>query len=119
MLEDMQVRNLALNTQESYLQQVTQFARHFRQSPEGLGPEAIRAYHVYLTQERQLAPECGDVVAFINIRSPLRAPRGDPRGPAASRRSASVGGRWGAASARRGDTLHLRHFAAHAFLLIA
>ena len=39
MLEDMQVRNLALNTQESYLQQVTQFARHFRQSPEGLGPE--------------------------------------------------------------------------------
>ena len=56
MLEDMQVRNLALNTQESYLQQVTQFARHFRQSPEGLGPEAIRAYQVYLTQERQLAP---------------------------------------------------------------
>jgi integrase/recombinase XerD len=56
MLEDMQVRNLALNTQESYLQQVTQFARHFQQSPERLGPEEIRAYQVYLTTERQLAP---------------------------------------------------------------
>jgi site-specific recombinase XerD len=56
MLEDMQVRNLALNTQASYLQQVTQFARHFHRSPERLGPEEIRAYQVYLTTERQLAP---------------------------------------------------------------
>ena len=29
MTEDMQVRNLALNTQTSYLQQVSLFARHF------------------------------------------------------------------------------------------
>ena len=56
MLEDMQVRNLALTTQKSYVQQVTQFARHFGQSPEGLGPKEIRAYQVYLTTERQLAP---------------------------------------------------------------
>jgi Phage integrase, N-terminal SAM-like domain len=32
------------------------FARHFRQSPEALGPEDIRAYQLYLTNERQLAP---------------------------------------------------------------
>jgi integrase/recombinase XerD len=56
MREDMQIRNLALTTQDSYLQQVTQFARHFHQSPAGLGPEAIRAYQVYLTTERHLAP---------------------------------------------------------------
>ena len=56
MLEDMQVRNLARTTQKSYVQQVTQFARHFGQSPEGLGPKEIRAYQVYLTTERQLAP---------------------------------------------------------------
>jgi site-specific recombinase XerD len=56
MLEDMQVRNFARNTQAAYLQQVTQFARHFRRSPEGLGPEEIRTYQVYLTTERQLAP---------------------------------------------------------------
>jgi integrase/recombinase XerD len=56
MTEDMQVRNLAPNTQMSYLQQVSLFARHFNQSPEQLGPEDIRAYQVYLTNERKLAP---------------------------------------------------------------
>ena len=56
MTEDMQVRNLALNTQESYLQQVSQFARHFNKSPELLGPEDIRTYQVYLTNEKKLAP---------------------------------------------------------------
>jgi hypothetical protein len=38
MTEDMQVRNLALNTQTSYVQQVGLFARHFDKSPEQLGP---------------------------------------------------------------------------------
>src|ERR1041385_2835743 len=56
MTEDMQVRNLALNTQASYLQQVSLFARHFNKSPEALGPEEIRTYQVYLTNERKLAP---------------------------------------------------------------
>jgi integrase/recombinase XerD len=56
MTEDMQVRNLALNTQTSYLQQVSLFARHFNKSPELLGPEDIRAYQIYLTNERKLAP---------------------------------------------------------------
>jgi integrase/recombinase XerD len=56
MLEDMQVRNLAPNTQTSYVQQVSLFARHFDKSPEQLGPEDIRAYQVYLTNEKKLAP---------------------------------------------------------------
>jgi site-specific recombinase XerD len=56
MTEDMQVRNLALNTQMSYVQQVSLFARHFNKSPEMLGPEEIRAYQVYLTNEKKLAP---------------------------------------------------------------
>ena len=55
MLEDMQIRNLAVNTQESYLQQVSLFARYFNQSPEQLGPEEIRTYQVYLTKEKKLA----------------------------------------------------------------
>ena len=33
MIEDMKIRNLALNTQTSYLQQVSLFARHFGKSP--------------------------------------------------------------------------------------
>src|ERR1700720_4472947 len=56
MTEDMQVRNLALNTQMSYVQQVSLFARHFNKSPEQLGPADIRAYQVYLTNEKKLAP---------------------------------------------------------------
>jgi integrase/recombinase XerD len=54
MIEDMQIRNLAANTQQSYVQQVSRFARHFNKSPELLGPEQIRAYQVYLTNEKQL-----------------------------------------------------------------
>ena len=56
MIEDMQVRNLSPHTQASYVQQVSLFARHFRQSPDALGPEEIRAYQLYLTNERKLAP---------------------------------------------------------------
>jgi hypothetical protein len=53
MTEDMRVRNLAENTQMSYVQQVSLFARHFDKSPEQLGPEDIRAYQVYLTKFRK------------------------------------------------------------------
>jgi integrase/recombinase XerD len=56
MIEDMQVRNLALNTQRLYVEQVSRFARHFNKSPELLGPEEIRAYQVYLTNEKKLKP---------------------------------------------------------------
>ncbi len=55
MLEDMQIRNLAVNTQESYVQQVSLFARYFNQSPERSGPEQIRAYQVYLTNDKEVS----------------------------------------------------------------
>jgi len=38
------------------MQQVSLFARHFSKSPEELGPDEIRFYQVYLTNERKLAP---------------------------------------------------------------
>jgi transposase, IS6 family len=56
MIEDMQVGNLSLQTQATYVQQVSLFARHFNKSPEILGPEEIRSYQVYLTNEKKLAP---------------------------------------------------------------
>ena len=55
MTEDMQVRNLSPHTQASYIQQVSLFARYLGKSPELLGPEQIRAYQIYLTNERKLA----------------------------------------------------------------
>lgn len=56
MLEDMRIRNLAVKTQEAYVQQVSLFARYFNQSPERLGPEQIRAYQLYLATEKKLTP---------------------------------------------------------------
>jgi site-specific recombinase XerD len=56
MIEDMHLRNLALNTQTSYIQQVSCFARHFGRSPGELGEEEIRAYQIYLTREKKLSP---------------------------------------------------------------
>ncbi|MFL5287135.1 MAG: tyrosine-type recombinase/integrase, partial [Rhodopila sp.] len=55
MIEDMQIRNLAPRTQISYVEQVDRFARHFRQSPERLGPAEIRAWQIYLAQDKRLA----------------------------------------------------------------
>lgn len=56
MSEDMEIRNLTLNTRRSYLQQVSSFANYFQRSPELLGPDEIRAYQVYVTNERKLNP---------------------------------------------------------------
>jgi integrase/recombinase XerD len=64
LLEDMQIRNLSVNTQRSYVEQVSRFARHFSQSPEALGPEEIRAYQLYLTNEKKLAP--GSIVIAVS-----------------------------------------------------
>jgi integrase/recombinase XerD len=63
MTEDMQVRNFSENTQDTYLLQVGLFARHFNKSPAVLGPEEIRTYQVYLTNERKLAPSSVSIAA--------------------------------------------------------
>jgi integrase len=55
MIEDMQIRNLTLNTQRVYVEQVGRFARHFRKSPEHLGPAEIRTYLLFLASDRRLA----------------------------------------------------------------
>ena len=56
MIEDMQVRNLSPSTRDTYLLQVSLFARHFRKSPALLGPAELRSYQVYLTNHKKLAP---------------------------------------------------------------
>jgi integrase/recombinase XerD len=67
MIEDMQVLNLAPQTQSTYLLQVTLFARHFGKSPEHLTFEHIRDYQVHLVQEKKLAPS-SVVVAVSALR---------------------------------------------------
>jgi len=63
MLEDMVVRNFAVNTQSAYLQQISTYARYFNRPPEELGPEDVRAYQIHLTQTRMLAPGSISVIA--------------------------------------------------------
>src|SRR5262245_25895012 len=54
-LDDMQLRNYSAHTIRAYLHCVADFARHFRTSPEHLGPEQVRTYQLFLVQEKQLA----------------------------------------------------------------
>jgi site-specific recombinase XerD len=63
MLQDMEIRKFSRNTQLSYLQQVSSFARYFQRSPELLGPDEVRAYQVYVTTERKLAPGSLSIIA--------------------------------------------------------
>ena len=55
MLEDMSIRNFTENTQQSYLLQVSCYARHFDRSPEELGPQDVRAYQLHLIDTRKLS----------------------------------------------------------------
>jgi len=53
MIQDMQIRNLSPRTIECYTYHVSCFAKHFGRSPDELGPEQVRAYQVYLVQEKK------------------------------------------------------------------
>ena len=55
MLEDLQLRNYSEHTIRAYLHCVADFARHFRTSPEHLGPEQVRTYQLFLVQDKQVA----------------------------------------------------------------
>ena len=68
MTEDMQLRNLSPHTQRAYLRYVALFAQQFQKSPELLGPTEIRAYQLYLTQDRHLSPSSvGIAVAALRF----------------------------------------------------
>jgi integrase/recombinase XerD len=55
MTQDLRIRNYAAATIKLYIDLVARFARFFGQSPEHLGPEAIRTYQVHLVDERKVS----------------------------------------------------------------
>jgi len=55
LLEELVLRGCSERTQEAYVQQVYQLAKHFRQPPDQLSNEPVRAYLWHLARERQLA----------------------------------------------------------------
>jgi site-specific recombinase XerD len=54
MLEELQRRNYAQTTVRAYVRIVQEFANHFHQSPDQLGPQHLRQYQAYLFQEKKL-----------------------------------------------------------------
>jgi site-specific recombinase XerD len=56
MLEDLQRRNYAETTINSYLRTVEEFSRRFNCSPDRLGPRHNREYQAELFQKRKLSP---------------------------------------------------------------
>lgn len=54
MLDDLRIRNYAPSTVACYLRSVTDFAKHFNRSPENLGPEEIRAWQLFLLDEKKV-----------------------------------------------------------------
>jgi len=55
MIEDMQLKGLALRTQEAYVNAVLQLSRRFKKSPDSIDEEELREYFLYLKNERQVA----------------------------------------------------------------
>ena len=52
MLEDLRIRNYCPSTVTCYIRAVAQFAKHFNQSPDLLGPDQIRSWQLYLLNEK-------------------------------------------------------------------
>gem|GEM_PF-2356509 len=57
-VEDLQVRNYAASTIESYTYHVAYFAKYFGRSPDVLGPEDVRTWQVYLVTEKKFPGRC-------------------------------------------------------------
>jgi integrase/recombinase XerD len=55
-IEELVLRGCSERTQEAYVHQVYQLAKHFRQSPDQLSNEQVRAYLLHLVRERKLVP---------------------------------------------------------------
>ncbi len=55
MIEDMKLKNLSTRTINTYVSRVYNFATHFGRSPERLGRDDVRAYLLFLIQEKKVS----------------------------------------------------------------
>ncbi len=53
-LEDLRIRNYAPTTVSCYVRSVAEFAKHFNKPPDQLGAEEIRAWQLYLLNEKRV-----------------------------------------------------------------
>jgi integrase/recombinase XerD len=66
-LDDLHLRNYAARTIEAYVSAVARFARHFRRSPDQLGPEEIRAFQLHLLQKQASWSQFNQVVCALRL----------------------------------------------------
>ncbi len=64
MLNDLCVRNLAENTQQSYLNAVTGLAQYYHRSPDQLSSQEVQDYLLYLSQEKHLAWQSCNTIRY-------------------------------------------------------
>jgi integrase/recombinase XerD len=57
MLDELQRRNYAQSTAESYVHALRDFAAHYHLPPDRLGPEQIRDFQLHLLRDRGLSPK--------------------------------------------------------------
>ena len=55
MIEDMQLKGLALRTQEAYINAVFQLSKHLKKSPDQINEEELREYFLYLKNKKRVA----------------------------------------------------------------
>jgi integrase/recombinase XerD len=67
MIDELALQGLSDRTNEAYTSAVIHLARHFDRCPSRLGEEEVRAYLVYLTQEKKVA-RSSHTIALCGIR---------------------------------------------------
>lgn len=67
MLADLQLRGLATKTQDAYIRAVRQLADHYHKSPDQISEEELRAYFLYLKNEKQ-ASRSSQTIALCGIK---------------------------------------------------
>jgi integrase/recombinase XerD len=67
MIEDMSVRNMSPATQRSYISAVSKFSRYFRQSPDKLTLDDVRAFQVHLVSTGTSWPGLNQIVCALRF----------------------------------------------------
>jgi site-specific recombinase XerD len=67
LIDDLRIRNYAPRTVTTYVAAVAHFARHFRRSPDQLGPEHVRQYQLHLLARRVSWSRFNQAVAALRF----------------------------------------------------
>ncbi|MBU1750463.1 MAG: phage integrase N-terminal SAM-like domain-containing protein, partial [Chloroflexi bacterium] len=55
MIDDLQLRGLAANTQDAYVRAVRQLAEYYHKSPDQISEEELRQYLLYLRNDKRVS----------------------------------------------------------------